>query len=167
MNILISIITVAIAWYGWCWWLYNRRTKEVIIVDFDSVIADTSLVLKRAEMYLQNKPDKNIEDYISAHINEQKPIEGGIKRVWDLQQKSYKIVFITNLKEYLRPQVATFLNKWGLKGELYMHEFGDVGAVEKIWLVQMYRAKKYKVVGLFDWSSDAMEVYNKTGVKLF
>lgn len=166
MNILISVIIVALAWYGWCWWLYKRRTKEVIIVDFDTVIADTNLILKRAEMYVQNKPDKTIEDYISAHINEQVPIEGGIKRVWDFQQKSYKIVFITNLKEYLRLPVADFLNKWGLKGELYMHEMGDVGVIEKIWLVQMYRAKKYKVSGLLDYSSDAIEIHKKINVKL-
>lgn len=166
MNILISLITISILWCAWCWWLYKRRTKEVIIVDFDSVIADSSVVLKRAEVYLQNKPEMSVEDYVAVHINEQKPIESGIKRVWDLQQKSYKIVFLTNLKEYLRPQVATFLNKWDLRGELYMHELDNVGVAEKILLVQMHRLKKFKVIGLLDWSNDAIEVHNNIGVKL-
>lgn len=168
-SILISIVTIVTLCTTWCILclrMYRNRSNEVIIVDFDSAIADMNVILKRAKLYEQNNPNNKIDDYISAHINEQQPIESGIKRVWDFQQKKYKIVFITNRKESLRLETANFLNKWGLSGELYMQDFGDIGVVEKIWLIQMYREKKFKVVGLLDWSSDALSVSQSIDVRL-
>ena len=75
--------------------MYKCRRNTVVIVDLDSVVLDMDVIVKRALMYEQNNPDKNMLDYILAHINEQVPISSGIKAVWDLQAQLYKIVFVT------------------------------------------------------------------------
>ena len=133
----------------------------MILVDFDTVISDISTIIKRGQIYIQNNPDKLIRDYIAAHINEQEPISEGIKKVWELQKKCYKIVFITSRSEGLRFETAQFLNKWGLEGELYMHDLGSFGVEEKSWLIALIEDKGFKVVGLLDSSVDASEILQK------
>ena len=129
-----------------CWLKYKKRSKSIIIVDFDTVIADIRHITRRGGIYIQNHPDKSMDDYLDAHLGEQQPISAGIKKVWDLQSKHYRIVFKTNRSELFRVRTSAFLNSCGLCGELHM----DIAnkSIDTELLVHRLNNQGFKVVGI-------------------
>ena len=154
-----------------CLSMYRKRTKSVILVDFDSTLSDVSAIVNRGNIYTKNHPNKDINDYITAHISEQEPIPKGISKVWVLQRQCYKIVFISGYSENCRLDIARFLNKWGLVGELHMDSFpvhGVSRVADKLWTISQLEKSGLKVVGIIDNSQDVNGIIeNKKGIKRF
>ena len=147
---LVYLLVIFIIYFIICSLLYNYRKNQVIIVDLDSVISNIDIIKKRAKIYIENNPNKDINDYIYEHINEQVPVPDGIKKVWDLQNKFYKIIFVSERDENLRIPTAKFLNDWNLIGELYM--FGSLG--DKYAIIPFLQQKGFRINGVIDWSEE-------------
>lgn len=147
---LVYLLVIFIVYSIICLFMYLHRRKQVIVVDFDSVISDIATIMKRGEIYVKNNPHVDVEDYLYAHINEQIPICGGIKKVWDLQAKFYKIVFTTQRTERLRIPTAKMLNDWGLIGELHM---SDSANGDKELLIKSLESRGFIIEGIIDWNN--------------
>lgn len=136
-----------------CWIIYKYRSNSIVIIDFDSVLVDIEHIKKRAEIYVKNNPNKNIGEYIGAHISEQavKPI--GVLEALKYQEQHYKIVFVSSRHESLRLETTKILNEWGLKGILYMNEESLSSVIFKNGLYSFIK-NNYRVYRIIDWSND-------------
>ena len=144
------------------------RKNSVVLVDFDSVLVNIDPILERGKIFVENRPDTEIEDYIAAHITEQEVIPRGILKAREIQQLGYKVVYMSSRPEYLRPQTAEILNDWGLRGELFMcRTEGRPSILFKQSLLQWLFDKKYRIIAALDWEEEAKrQVYLPNMVEL-
>ena len=166
---IITIIVLAVILYSvMSFILYKNRAASVILVDFDSVLVDIEPIIKRGAIYVKNHPDKSISDYIGAHISEQEVKPDGMQSVLGLQNKYYKLVFVSIRHESLRLETAKILNEWGLIGELYMNAGYNRGWQLKCELIQKLLLKSQYVIGIVDRSEDLATIQkNYPKLKVF
>lgn len=141
----------------------TTKSKCFILVDMKE-LADDSAIMKRAAMFEENNPNKVIEQYISAHINEQKPIPLGIVKVLNAIRLGFKVVYVTDKQEYLRTEMAKFLNQWYLSGTLYMYDpkFGSYNDYKEAVILN----HGHRLIGAIDNCTESQKYYLKHGVEV-
>lgn len=155
MTIIIIVALAVILYSVMSFIMYKDRASSVILIDFDSVLVDIEPIVNRGKIYVKNHPDKSISEYIGAHISEQEVKPDGMQMALSLQNKYYKLVFVSVRHESLRLETAKILNEWGLSGELYMND-GQQGWQLKCELMQkLLVINQQKVVGILDRSADS------------
>lgn len=141
--------------------LKQIKKNSAVVFDFDAMV-DMSTIKARAELYAQNKDGVTVEDYINAHVSEQVAVPSAIKNAIIVQQLGYKLIFISTRLEHLRPQTADLLNKWGLRGDLYMNEGGASPLIYKYSMLQ-YLKTKYKVIDFYSLDEPIIMTAIKSG----
>lgn len=155
MTMIIIVVLAIILYAVMSFILYKNRAASVVLVDFDSVLVDIEPIVKRGAIYVKNHPDKSINEYIGAHISEQEVKPSGMQMVLGLQDKYYKLVFVSIRHESLRFETAKILNEWGLSGELYMNDGQQSWQLKCELMQKLLVIKQQKVVGILDKSADS------------
>lgn len=101
-------------------WFQKRLKKSMVILVDINALFDIMPIYQRGLVYVENKPNSSLFEYIKEHFKEIGVCPNGLNKAIMLQQKGYTLNFISGLTEDLRPIVAHLLNLWGLRGELYM-----------------------------------------------
>ncbi len=124
--------------------IYARRAKEVILVDFDSLV-NIEPIKQREKIWYDNHPEDRSDclKYMVAHISEQTVIANQILKCRLWQGMGYKLIYVSGRHERLRVQTAKILNEWELKGELYCSGTNYYKECEMKDL-----SKKYKIAGV-------------------
>lgn len=159
MTIQVTItVTILIAFQL----LILDRKTSYIAINFDNLV-DMTEIIKRGKIFVSNRDNVTLEDYIVAHINEQKIVPEKILKIKKLQELGYKLIFFSARREYLRAETAQVLNTWELVGDLYMDDLFQKNVTFYRNILKFLK-RNYKVVGLV--GNDTL-LYNDINLPLF
>lgn len=117
------IFSVAVVTFIKVFNFVGRIVKKSIVIDVNvEQLFELEPIMQRANVYINNKSDKNICDYLTEHFREIGMLPVWINKVIRIQQRGYTVKFHSKYSEEVRPIIAHLLNLWGLKGELYLND---------------------------------------------
>lgn len=143
-------------------WVQKRLKKSLVILVDITALFDIMPIYQRGLVYVENKPNSSLLDYMKEHFKEIGVCPVGLNKAIMLQQKGYTLKFVAGLTtEELRPIVAHLLNLWGLRGELYM-----VGDLEANIMIEHIRHDNPNIIGLIGKNLDGKK-YAPYGLRVF